>query len=159
MVYNAEQWRWRSYRAAGYEECAACLTTEWLLAQFADTKKVAQQRYRDFIQAGQGRSCPWQKLNNQIYLGDDDFVSNMQCMIDSEQSLQDSPKKQKNAPLKALAYFAERYKTRNERMAYAYLSGHYTLTQVGDYFDVSYATVSRAVKQIEKDDGNVKCKA
>ena len=64
-----------------------------------------------------------------------------------------------NAPVKPLAYFAERYKSRNEKMAYAYLSGHYPLTQVGDYFEVSYATVSRAVKQIEKDAGNVKCKS
>ena len=40
-----------------------------------------------------------------------------------------------------------------------FLSGHYTPTQVGDYFDMSYATVSRAVKQIERDNENVKCKA
>jgi REP-associated tyrosine transposase len=34
-------------------------------------------------------------------------------------------------------------------MARAYLSGHYTLAQVGEHFGVSYATVSRAVKQME----------
>ena len=83
----------------------------------------------------------------------------MQSKIDPEQSLKDIPKKQKQAPVKPLAYFSERYKSRNESMAHAYLSGHYTLTQVGDYFDMSYATVSRAVKQIEKDSENVKCKA
>jgi putative transposase len=38
---------------------------------------------------------------------------------------------------------------RNENMALAYLSGHYTLEQVGQHFGVSYATVSRAVKQKE----------
>ncbi|MDF1584440.1 MAG: hypothetical protein P1P78_14185 [Methyloprofundus sp.] len=80
-------------------------------------------------------------------------------MIDPEQSLKDIPKKQKNAPLKPVTYFAERYKSRNERMASAYLSGHYALTQVGEYFDVSYAAVSRTIKQIEKDAENVKCKA
>jgi predicted DNA-binding protein YlxM (UPF0122 family) len=31
----------------------------------------------------------------------------------------------------------------------AYLSGHYTLTEVGNAFAVSYATVSRAVKAYE----------
>ncbi|SFI61090.1 hypothetical protein SAMN05428978_10209 [Nitrosomonas sp. Nm34] len=35
-------------------------------------------------------------------------------------------------------------------MAQAYLSGHYTLTQVGEYFGMSYAVMSRAVKQAEK---------
>ena len=74
----------------------------------------------------------------------------MQSKLDPEQSLKDIPKKQKQAPIKPLAYYAERYKTRNESMAHAYLSGHYTLAQVGEYFGVSYATVSRAVKQVEK---------
>jgi hypothetical protein len=34
-------------------------------------------------------------------------------------------------------------------MVYAYLIGHYTLVEVGNWFGVSYATVSRAVKAIE----------
>jgi putative transposase len=32
-------------------------------------------------------------------------------------------------------------------MAEAYRSGHYTLKNIGDYFGVSYATVSRALKE------------
>ena len=151
MVRSAKQWQWSSYRAmAGYDESHACLSTEWVLTVFSSTKKVAQQRYRDFVQAGKGQPSPWQQLKNQIYLGDDDFINDMQCKIDPEQSLKDIPKKQKQAPVKPLAYFAERYKTRNESMAHAYLSGHYTLAQVGEHFGVSYATVSRAVKQAEK---------
>jgi len=51
-------------------------------------------------------------------------------------------KKQKLAQVKPLRYFTEKYKTRNESMAYAYLSGNYTFSQVGEYFGVSYATVS-----------------
>jgi len=39
------------------------------------------------------------------------------------------------------------------------LSGHNRLTQIGEYFGVSYATVSREVKQAEKERENVKCKA
>ncbi|MCX7097801.1 MAG: addiction module toxin RelE, partial [Methylococcales bacterium] len=69
------------------------------------------------------------------------------------------PKKQKQAPAKPLSFFAEQYKTRDECMTQAYLSGHYTLAQVGEYFGVSYATVSRAVKQAEKRVDNVKGKA
>lgn len=34
-------------------------------------------------------------------------------------------------------------------MAEAYRSGHYTLKEVGDYFGVSYATVSRALKAFD----------
>lgn len=159
MVHNPAEWRWSSYRAtAGYDVSEAFLTTDWVLAGFAETKTAAQQRYRDFVQEGKGQPSPWQQLKNQIFLGDDDFVNNMQCKLHPEQSLKDIPKKQKQAPKKPLSYYAGRYKTRNECMARAYLSGHYTLAQVGEYFGVSYATVSRAVKQSEKM-GNVKCKA
>ncbi len=87
-------------------------------------------------------TSPWQQLKNQIFLGDD-FVNNMQCKLNPGQSLKNIPKKQKHAPVKPLSYCAERYKTRDECIAQAYWSGHYTLAQVGEYFGVSYATVSR----------------
>lgn len=160
MVRSAGEWRWSSYRAtAGYEKRDACLTTEWILAGFANTKNVAQQRYRDFVQAGQGQPSPWQQLKNQIYLGNDDFVHDMQRKLKPEQSLKDIPKKQKQPPVKPLSYFIDRDKTRDESMVQAYWSGHYTLTQVGEHFGVSYATVSRAVKRAEGRRRNAKCKA
>jgi len=159
-VRSAEEWCWSSHRAtAGYDESAACLTTEWVLAGFADTRNAAQQRYRDFVQAGKGQPSPWQQLKNQIFLGDDEFVNDMQSKLDPDQSLKDIPNKQKMAPVKPLNHFAERYKTRDESLAQAYRSGHYTLAQVGEYFGVSYATVSRAVKRAEGRGKNVKRKA
>lgn len=153
MVRSANEWRWSSYRAtAGLSESEACLTIDWVLAGFSKTSNVARQRYRDFVQQGKGQPSPWQQLKNQIYLGDENFVQDMQCKLDPEQSLKDIPKKQKQAPVKPLSYFVEHHKIRDESMAQAYLSGHYTLEQVGKHFGVSYATVSRAVKQMERRD-------
>ncbi len=86
----------------------------------------------------------------------------MQCKLDPEQSLKDIPKKQKQAPIKPLDYFLNLGNTRNENMALVNLSGHYTLEQVGSHFGVSYAAVSRAMKQKERGVDwllNVKCKA
>jgi putative transposase len=34
-------------------------------------------------------------------------------------------------------------------MAEAYRSGYYTLKNIGDYFGVSYATVGRALKEVD----------
>jgi putative transposase len=151
MVRSAKDWPWSSYRAtAGYTDNHPCLTTDWILAGFSEIKNEAQQRYCDFVRAGLRQPSPWQQLKNQIYLGTDHFVHEMQSKIDPEQSLNDIPKKQKQAPVKALAYFSERYATRQESMARAYLTGHYTLAEVGHHFGVSYATVSRAVKLVEK---------
>ncbi len=36
-------------------------------------------------------------------------------------------------------------------MARAYLTGAYSMKEIGDYFKVHYVTVSRAVKKYEKD--------
>lgn len=107
---------------------------------------MAQQRYRDFVQQGKRQASPWQGLKSQIYLGDHEFVLDAQCKLEPEQSLKDIPKKQKQAPIKPLDYFASLGNTGNENMAQAYLSGHYTLEQVGKNFGLNYATVSRAVK-------------
>jgi putative transposase len=79
MVRSAKDWRWSSYRAtAVHEESAPCLTTDWVPAGFAKTKNAAQQRYRDFVRQGKGKTSPWQQMKNQIYLGDDDFVNDVQ---------------------------------------------------------------------------------
>ncbi|WP_411860482.1 helix-turn-helix domain-containing protein, partial [Halioxenophilus sp. WMMB6] len=108
-----------------------------------------QQAYREFVQAGKGQPSPWQNLSNQIYLGSDEFVEEMQNQMDPDQSLQDIPKPQKLGAMKPLEYYQSTYPSRNEAMAQAYRSGHYSLAEVGRYFGVSYATVSRAVKALE----------
>lgn len=150
MVREAQDWPWSSFRAtAGYTLPERCLTTDWILSSYASTKKLAQQRYREFVQEGKNQTSPWESLKNQIYLGNDDFVEDMQSKLDPEQSLNDIPRIQKQAPIKPLSYFEERFSVRDEAMYRAYISGSYTLSEVGKWFGVSYATVSRAVKLYE----------
>ena len=150
MVRAAKDWPWSSYRAtAGLTEGHRCLTTDWVLSAFGKQKKRSQDRYRKFVQAGKEQVSPWVSLKNQIYLGSDDFIKDMQCKIRPEQPLDDIPALQKQAPVKPLEFFKEQNEDKKVAMAKAYLSGHYTLQQVGEYFNVSYATVSRAVKKLE----------
>jgi len=151
MVQTSKDWPWSSYRAtAGIAKAIPCLTTDWILSCFAKTRKVSQQHYRDFVKQGKNQPSPWESLKNQIYLGSDNFVVDMLTKLDPEQSLKDIPKTHTQSPPKPLSYFEKRYSTRDEAMSFAYLSGHYTLTEVGEWFGVSYATVSRAVKFFEQ---------
>ncbi|HED16333.1 MAG TPA: addiction module toxin RelE [Gammaproteobacteria bacterium] len=150
MVRATKDWPWSSYRATvGLSQAHSCLTTDWVLAGFGKQRKRAQQNYKDFVQQGKNQPSPWESLRNQIYLGSDEFIEDMQCKIGPEQSMNDIPKLHKQAPVKSLEFFHQKYPERNEAMARAYLTGHYTLECVGAYFDVSYATVSRAVKKLE----------
>jgi len=156
MVRKVVDWPWSSYRAtAGYTSSNDCLSTDWILSGFGKYKKTACERYRTFVQQGLNQPPPWESLKNQIYLGSDQFVDDMLCRLDPKQSLLDIPKTQKLAPPKPLEYYRNKYKNISEAMARAYLSGHYTLAEVGLQFSVSYATVSRAVKTYE---AVVKCK-
>ncbi|MES9905449.1 MAG: helix-turn-helix domain-containing protein [Sedimenticola sp.] len=45
------------------------------------------------------------------------------------------------------------YGERNEAMARAYLSGVYTMAEIGAHFGIHYMTVSRAVRQFEIENG------
>ena len=95
---------------------------------------------------------PWKLLKNQIYLGSDQFVVDMQSKMDPDQSLEDIPRPQKQSPPKPLSYYQDKYSERNRAMAEACRSGHYTPAVNGETFWGGYATVSRAVKAFEDDD-------
>jgi REP element-mobilizing transposase RayT len=148
IVRTAKDWHWSSYRAiAGLSKSPEFLSHDCILSRFSKNRGRAQQAYRDFVSEGRGQSSPWDKLTNQIYLGSDKFVDDVQSRMKPKQSLCDIPKIQKQRPVKPLEYYHHKYSTRNLAMAEAYRSGHYTLKAVGDYFGVSYATVSRALKE------------
>ena len=152
MVKSAQDWPWSSYRATtGMINAHTCLSTDWLLSCFSKKQFKAQQAYRVFIEQGKNQPSPWENLKNQIYLGSAEFVEEMQSKIDPEILLNEIPKLQKQASIKPLTYYQQRYPVRKEAMAKAYLDGHYTLREVGQYFGVSYATVSRALKAFECD--------
>jgi hypothetical protein len=83
MVRHAVDWPWSSYReTAGYSQDYSFLTTDRLLSAFAKKKRDVKMRYRRFVQEGNNQSSAWGPLKNQIYLGSDQFVEDMQCKID-----------------------------------------------------------------------------
>ncbi|WP_428033655.1 REP-associated tyrosine transposase [Amphritea sp.] len=151
MVYNAEEWPWSSYRAmVGLSEPRSCLTLEAVLSVFGLKQEKAQQMYRLFVDDGLNQPSPWEELKNQVYLGSDAFVDEVQCQLKPDQSLEEIPRLQKSGPLKALSYYAKKFPDRNEAMIKAYQSQHYTLKEIGEHFGISYSTVSRAVNRDAK---------
>ena len=65
--------------------------------------------------------------------------------------LSEIPKKQKRTPARSLMFFEETYVPGYEAMARVYLTGAYSMKKIGDYFNVHYVTVSRAVKKYEQE--------
>lgn len=147
MVRSAKDWPWSSYRATvGQQEKPIWLNTEWILAGFGRQKSKAIDAYKRFISEGKNQPSPWERLRNQVFLGDEVFVESMQRLIDADKELSEIPVRQRRALPKKLSFYAGKYKTRNEAIVMAYASGGYSLKEVGDYFGLHYSTVSGIIK-------------
>ena len=133
MVNEAGAYGWSSYRAmVGDGSISPWLDADWLLAQFGTTKGEAMVRYAQFVSDGVGVSSPWEGLQHHVFLGDEGFVAQF-CNEQSLELLSEVSKAQRRALASPLHEYRERY-ARNEAMARAYLSGAYTMKEIGGYF-------------------------
>ena len=150
MIKRLEAWPWSSYLATcGQTGSPAWLETDWILAQFGQRRSSAIEKYISFVHEGARLPSIWSQLQGQIYLGSESFVHKMQALIDQKPTLDEIPKAQRRAITQPLSEFEKNFE-RNEGMARSYLSGQHTMAAIARHFGVHYATVSRAVKSLEK---------
>lgn len=148
MVYSAHEWPWSSYRATvSLVKKPSWLETDWLLATFGVTKKAAIDRYKQFVSEGRGQPSPLKELRNQVYLGDADFVSHLQGLIEGDKELSEVPVSQRRSKPLPLDDYAQQASCRDGAINLAYLSGGYTLKDIGDYYGLHYSRISRIVKR------------
>ncbi len=146
-VRSVNDWPWSSYPATvGEQASLGWLNTRRLLAGFGRTKLKAIEAYKQFVDEGKDQPSPWGDIKNQVFLGDEKFVSSMQSKINGDEELSEIPASQRRPLPKALSYYAENYKVRNEAIVAAYGSGGYSLKEVGKYFGLHYSTVSGIVR-------------
>ena len=142
---NPEAWEWSSYGAtAGLVAVPEFLSTDWLLDQFGENRRVAQKRYREFVRDGIGNR-PWDVLKGQIYLGSDEFVERHSA---EDKELKEIPR----AQLKPIKPTLERIfaKDGEKGIAQAYREHGYRLQEIAAHLGIHYATVSRKLKKIER---------
>jgi putative transposase len=87
-------------------------------------------------------------LQQQIYLGSDEFIERLQGRLPEERAFSKVPKVQRRI-IRSLPWYKHQHSNPKMAMAKAYESGAYTLAQVAGHFGVHYSTVSCAVKQPE----------
>ena len=122
------------------------LSSEYLLSQFSDKRKIAIKMYITFVEAGLKNGPIWSQINNQIYLGDKTFIDKVQKhLIDQRDDIQ-IPKVQRRAVAKSLSAYEKQAKSRNEAIVNAYASGGYSYQEIGDYFDLHFTRVGRIVR-------------
>lgn len=150
MVEHPRDWTWSSYRSTvGETGAPVWLETDWLLGQFANSRRRARHAYARFVQQGGGPASLWDELRQQIYLGSERFVAEMQRHVDATRDLSEVPRGQRRPAPKSLAWYAQTFASPHEAMARAYLSGDYSQSAIASHFGVHYSSVSRAVRRHE----------
>ena len=154
MVRTARDWVWSSYRAtAGMAAIPNWLETAWVLAAFAEGIPEGQSAYRRFVAEGKKRPSPWEDLKNQIFLGSDAFVDEMQGKVASNQRLDEVPKTQRRATAQPLIWYFQQHRDRDSAVLEAFRSGVYSMREIGDHVGLHYSTISRIITQNEKEQG------
>jgi len=148
MVAATADWPWSSYRATiGIAEPSAWLETSGLLAQFGTCLDDARARYARFVAEGVHARSPWEQLNGQIYLGDEDFVRCMQSRIAANPVDANIPKPHRRAPAPPITIFAERHPDRDQAIVAAYQTGRYSYQELGAFFGLHFTTVGKIVRR------------
>jgi hypothetical protein len=147
MVRDPAEWPWSSYRAtADLCDTPVWLRTDGVLSAFSEQHRVAVAGYVAFVAAGINQPSPWDSLKNQIFLGSDAFVTEMQGNLCSDIPLHEIPVVQRRPPPKPLSQFVKAHE-RDEAIYRAYASGGYSLKEIGDYFGLHYSRISRVLQK------------
>ena len=151
MVESLEDWHWSSYPfITGQVASPPWLDTDWLLGQFGSQRGKAIKAYSQFVMEGNGLPSPMRNTCHQLLLGDNAFVEHHRQTKNLEE-LREFSKAHRRTLALSLDEYLIRHPNRDQAIAQDYLSGAYTMAEIGRHFGIHYMTVSRAVRKFEKD--------
>jgi putative transposase len=164
MVERPDAYAWSSYRAlVGLDKPVRWLDAQAVYDQLCPGKSLgrAARVYAEFVADGHGVRLWDESLKQQIYLGDDVFITRMQAHsgVPGGSRSANISKVQKSAP--PLDVRVEEYARveggfgskaeRNKKIAQAFFEGGHSQTAIARAFEVSGSTVSRVILTHEAD--------
>lgn len=148
MVGSAGEWRWSSFRqTAGLDQPVPWLHADVILGQFSHRHCSAIERYAEFVAAGIEATSPWRSLRNGMFLGDEQFVASNLANNRIDNDIPEVPGEQTRRPHRTLQEWERSADSRDMAIVGAYLTGAYTLCEIGDYFGLHYSRISRIVNR------------
>jgi putative transposase len=166
MVKRPDAYAWSSYRAlAGLAEPAPWLDRQPLYEQLLPGKSVAKAaaQYAEFVSQGHGVQLWDMALQQQIYLGDEGFITRMQQLAGLDNtapgnSLRKAQVSQIHTSAPPKDHDVQRYaamktlskEQRNQNIANAFYQGGHSQTAIALAFGLSTSTVSRVVADYER---------
>ncbi len=152
LVESPDMWKWSSYSAtAGLVKPHVCLSTDWVLLQFASKRKAAGRAYREFVRGGMQSDSVWKDLKAQSILGATGFIEGIIDHVKGRERIADIPKSQRfiNRPSLSNLLGEEVVKDKQMRDAVIFeaVQKHgYSQKEVADYLGLYYSSISRILK-------------
>lgn len=135
------EWPWSSYRpTAGLEAAPPFLSVDRLLSEFASARRLAQGRYRSFVDMDDGALD--EKVRGER-LGTDDFLRQTTAL----QYVGGEIPHRQLAPLRPS--LSEVFESESVPVATAYRGYRYTLREIAEHLGCHYSTVSRRLRREE----------
>jgi putative transposase len=122
------------------------LSSHDILALFHSDAPSAIKKFQEYVALGSLTESPWPSLKHQIYLGSDDFIKLMKAKINPNKNLSNIPKPQHVSQPPSLVYIEKQCTNRDDCIVMAYLSGGFSMTEIGHYIGLHYSRVSRIIK-------------
>jgi len=149
-----EEWKWSSYHyTAGIKKAPGYLTTDWILGHFSKNKTEAQKLYCKFVKEGINANSPWNELQGQILLGEKTFIEKYLKRLHGKEQIKEIPRIQRylNRPKLADLFCKEdTKKVRDKNIHAAHVRYGYRLNEIAAYLGIHYTTVSKVLKNEER---------
>ncbi|MBN1621554.1 MAG: transposase [Endomicrobiales bacterium] len=140
---KASDYTWSSYRAmVGLEKKPSFLCTDWILSQFSESRSKAEKFYSAFVDEGL-QDTPWDRLKGQIYYGSDEFILKICKGLDK---LKEIPVLHTTPVRPSLSEIV----SKPRGVLIANKEHGYKLTEIAKHLGVHYSTVSRRIREMEK---------
>jgi len=158
LVKHPSEWEWSSFNSTGGKHAPhPCLTTDWVLGQFAEERSQARKAYRRFVEDGMGKEWDWLEARAQGVLGSAGFIEKLVDYAKGRKEILEIPRSQRflNRPSLETIFCAETLETkpgRNRAMRVAVEEHGYSVKEVADHLGLHYSTVSRRLSE-EKSKG------
>lgn len=159
LVDEPRAWRWSSHAAnAGLAPAPEWLDTATLHGHWlgrdprnAADRRRAAARHARFVAEGRDQPLWSQALQQQIFLGDDDFVARMQQRMGAPQrTASEVPAAQRRGRGKSLDQLLREAPSREEALRLAHADAGLTMTEIARQMGLSVSRVSRLIAKAEE---------
>jgi putative transposase len=109
-------------------------------------------KYRRFVMEGIDKESPWETLKGQIFYGTDEFIKQLSGLLDKKENTKEVPRIQRYAarPILKELFKGKNRKVEDKTIYAAYVRYGYTMTEIAEHLGFHYATISRAMKRVER---------